>query len=228
LGESLLLLGSHTHTHHVNCLLCRRYLKRRLAVATAANDKGDKNWIQHVASVVDDYNGRKCKGTNIRRVDVTRKNELEVLSQRLGVENVYPIMNTKLLRGLSEATLKALRARFRAGQKVLLATDSNYETGARLAAGAGAFGKKSVEGSFSSKVYTVQEVLLKANETHYIIVYKLAHLEGVYYQNELIPATFAGSGPEAEEAARQLQDAREVKLRRLAAAKRRKRAAEYK
>jgi hypothetical protein len=74
----------------------------------------------------------------------------------------------------------------------------------------------------------VSEVLLKANDTHYIITYKLRNLDSIFYEQDLIPASFSGSGEEADRAAVELQAEREKKLRKLASDKRKKRAAERK
>ena len=205
---------------------CCRYLKRRISIGTAA--VSDRRWTKQVDNVVRDYNERLCKGTNIKRSDVNKHNEMEVLAQRLGVKDVTHVHNTRLLRGLSEQTLDALKVRFRPGQKVLLASAVNYETGARLEAKAGKFGKKSLEGYFSTKIYRVSEVFLKANDTHYIITYKLRNLDSIFYEQDLIPASFSGSGEEADRAPVELQAEREKKLRKLASDKRKKRAAERK
>jgi hypothetical protein len=209
--------------------VCRcRYLKRRISIGTAANPKGDRVWLKHVDPVVKDFNDRLCKGTNFKRSEVNKGNELEVLAQRLGVKDVTHVHNTRLLRGLSDRTLDALKVRFRPKQKVLLASAVNYETGARLEAKAGKFGKKSLEGYYSTKIYTVSEAFLKANDTHYIITYKLRNLHGVFFEQDLIPANYSGSGPEADLAAQEVQAERERKLRKIASDKRKRRAAERK
>ena len=200
---------------------CCRYLKRRLALATAANDPGDKNWLQHIQPIVDDYNSRPVTGCSMRRDAVTQQTELKLLAQKLGADDVTPIFNTRLLRGVSAKTMQTLGFKYNVGDGVLVANEANYETTARLAAGGG-FAKKSVVGHFGTKVYTVSEGFLKANDTHYLMVYHLKGLQGIFYDHDLTPATFAGRGPEAEQAAAALQATRDVKLRAQAAAQRQK------
>ena len=72
------------------------YVKRRLglavAAAVAAGDKNRYNWVRHVDSVVDDYNSRPVTGTTSgkwTRASVDASNELEVVSDKLGVGDLY-------------------------------------------------------------------------------------------------------------------------------------------
>ena len=76
--------------------------------------------------------------------------------------------------------------------------------------------------------FRVSEAFLKANDTHYIITYKLRNLHGVFFEQDLIPANYSGSGPEADLAAQEVQAERERKLRKIASDKRKRRAAERK
>jgi hypothetical protein len=87
----------------------------------------------------------------------------------------------------------------------------------QAAAGGGAFAKVSVVGSYGRKVYVVSAAFLKANRTHYIEVYSLEKMEGVYYAGDLKPAPFAGSDDVARKALQAVRDAAAKK----AAAKRR-------
>ena len=197
------------------------YVKRRLGLALAAN--GDRNWVRHVASVVDDYNSRPVSGTTVARSAVTKANELEVLAEKLGVEDLVPHVNSRLIKSMSPATRAAVGFRYAAGDRVLLANKANYETVARLeqaASGGGAFAKTSVVGSYGSKVYVVSSAFLKANRTHYIPVYGLEKMEGVYYAGDLKPATFAGSGAAADASRQERQAAKDAAVRKAAAKRR--------
>ena len=106
---------------------------------------------------------------------------------------------------------------------MLLANKANYETVARqeqAASGGGAFAKTSVVGSFGRKVYVVSSAFLKANRTHYVPVFGLEKMEGVYYAGDLKPATFAGVGAAAD-AARTDRQAERDRAARKAASRRR-------
>jgi hypothetical protein len=203
------------------------HCKRFLGLALAANDKGDRNWLKHVPSVVDAWNARPTSGTDVARRDVTKANELEVVAAKLGVDDPVAHVNARLIRAMSDRTRRALGFRYAVGDRVLLANKSGYETGARLATASagGGFAKTSVVGSYGTKVYTVSAAFLKASKTHYIMVYGLAGTEGLYYAGDLTPATFAGVGADAEAADATRQATREAKLRARAAAKRRARLA---
>jgi hypothetical protein len=202
------------------------YIKRRISLAVAAgNEKGDKRWLKYIKIITDDYNNRPVTGCQMKRNEVTRENEMKLLAEKLGADDVAPVFNTRLLRSFSAKTHQALGFAFKRGDRVLLANDVNHETTARLATG-GAFTKKSVVGSFGSKIYTVNEALLRANATHYVMVYSLQGLPGIWYDFELTLANrFAGSTPEEVEAVKLRQVERDAKLRAVAAAKRRKAAA---
>jgi hypothetical protein len=191
----------------------------------AGNERGDHRWLKYIEIVTRDYNDRPVTGCQMKRNEVTRENEMQLLAQKLGADDVAPVFNTRLLRSFSDKTRKALGFAFDRGDRVLLANDVNHETTARLATG-GAFTKKSVVGSFGSKIYTVAEAYLRANRTHYVMCYSLQGLPGIWYSYELTPANrFAGSDPQEIEAVRQRQVERDAKLRSVAAAKRKKAAA---
>jgi len=62
------------------------YLKDRLSqgMKMRAPPK-DKVWVDLIEGVVADFNNRYVTGTKIRRVDVTKSNQLDILQQRHGV-----------------------------------------------------------------------------------------------------------------------------------------------
>ena len=199
------------------------YVKRRLGLALAANGGGDRNWVRHVDGIVADYNARPVSGTRFARASVNKANELRVLADKLGVQDLVPHVNSRLVRSMSTATRAAVGFRYRVGDRVLLANKANYETVARLeqaASGGGAFAKTSVVGSYGRKVYVVSSAFLKANRTHYIPVFGLEKMAGVYYTGDLKPATFAGVG-DAADAARRDRQAERDRAARKAASKRR-------
>ena len=159
------------------------YLKRRLGVAMAA--RGDNNWVDALPHVLADHNRRPVSGTDVRRSDVNKKNELAVAAMRQGLGakgDASVLVNTHLHHSFSPRMLKAIDFRFKPGDRVLLSRSANYESAAKLAGGGDAFGKVSVHGAYFPKPYTVTEAFLKANATHFIMAYRLAGLEGPYYQ----------------------------------------------
>jgi hypothetical protein len=193
----------------------------------AANDPGDRNWIKHLPSVLHHANEKKVVGApKFKRSEVTKANELQVLAAKMGAKDCVPLINTRLIRCMSERTRKLLNFKFKKNDKVLLAASSSYETVARLARSEGKFTKSSVAGDYDPTVRVVKDAFLKANKTHYVHCYELYNLEDVYYTNELVSAAFAGTGEEAEQRQAARQAAREAKLRAAAAKKRAKRRAE--
>lgn len=163
-----------------------RYLKDRLSTALSLNDKGDNRWLSHLDTIVADYNQRLVKGTNIRRQDATKANQMKLLAQKFKVKDFEPIFNTSVVGNFSKRMFKAIGSKYIVGSKVLLSRSANYNLKSD------AFTKKSELGSYGKKVYTVTNVFLKSNSKHfYSLMYKLKGMEGIFYSTELIPALFS-------------------------------------
>jgi hypothetical protein len=148
----------------------------------------DKVWVDLIPGVLADFNNRFVTGTRIRRSDVTKSNQLDILRQRHGVSDPTVLFNNAVVGKLSDRMEKRLQFRFRVGDKVRLSNTANYELKSNY------FAKKSVKGSYSAKVYTVTAVRLKSNRDLFLSqVYKLRGLQGYFYDRELIPAYFSDS-----------------------------------
>ena len=162
-----------------------RTLKSLLSQSLALNDKGDNNWLKHLPSVLASLNNRFCRNTNIRRIDVNKDNELQVLAQVFGVKDFSPILNTKVLGNFSTEMYKAVGFKHKPGDKVQISRDANYRVKID------AFTKKSVEGNYTKRVYTVDYGLLKSSNRHYFVhCYKLKSYPELVYSSEVIPALF--------------------------------------
>ena len=191
-----------------------RYVKDRLSTALSLNNKGDNSWLPHLQTVVDDYNQRFVKGTNIRRQDVNKSNEMKLLAQQFKVEDFTPHFNTSVVGNFSKRMYKAIGSKYHVGTKVLLARSANYTLKSDV------FTKKSVEGSYGKKVYEVSNVFLKAtNNQFYSLMYKIKGLEGIFYATELIPALFSeeeekeGTSKDEDKEDRKKRDAKVRKKR---------------
>jgi hypothetical protein len=164
------------------------FMKQRLSMALELNKKGDKNWVQHIDSIVNDYNEQFIKGTNIRRRDASKKNYMQILEQKLKTKDPTPYFNLAVSGDFSPQ-LAAKLFKYRVGQRVLLAIRADYTADV---IDKGAFYKPTVRGNFG-KVYTISERLLKSNSDLFLsVVYRLQELDGLFYDSELKPALFAG------------------------------------
>jgi hypothetical protein len=162
-----------------------RTIKTRLSQAMSMNDKGDNRWLVHLPGIVADLNNKYVRNTKMRRKDVTKENVMQLLAQIFKVKDFTPILNTKVLSSFSPQMYKAVGFKFDAGSKVQVSRNANYNV--KL----DAFTKKSVEGNYSKKVYTVEYGFLKSSNDHYLCqMYKVRGLKGIFYSTELIPALF--------------------------------------
>jgi hypothetical protein len=192
-----------------------RFLKERLSTALSFNEKGDNNWLQHVRPILDDYNSRNVRGTDMKRGEIGKRNVKLLLEKLYGAKDYSPIFNTSVASVFTPRMRRLLKFKLAVGQKVLLATSSNYNFKS------GAFAKKSVEGAYGKKVYEIERQLLKSNASHhYNMVYKLKGMEGIFYPSELIPASFAASTAPEELEREASRD--EAETRRRAKAKKKK------
>lgn len=117
----------------------------------------------------------------------------QLLAEKYNVKDFTPLANTSVLSSFSKPMLKAIPFKFQVGQKVLLSRSANYTLKTDK------FLKKSAEGSYSKKVYTVDEVFLKTNAKHYYTMcFKIRGLEGMFYSTELVPANFS-EAPDAKD-----------------------------
>jgi len=190
-----------------------RYLKDRLGTALALNPPSDRNWLQYLPGIVDDYNNKLVKGSKkLRRKDVNKFNVNQLLAEKYNVKDFTPMVNTSVLANFSEPMLKAIPFKHQVGSKVLIARSANYKLKTDK------FAKASAEGSYSKKVYTIDQVFLKSNAKQYLsLVYRIRGLEGLFYSTEVVPANFS-EAPDAED-----EDARDRKIKAAKAKKKRER-----
>ena len=154
----------------------------------------DLNWLQYMQPFCDDYNGRKVKHTNIRRIDVDKSNELKVIQQQFKVKDVGSLFNSSTCSNFSPYMLKKLKLPFKSGDRVLISKSANYTLRKD------AFTKKSIDGTFSRKTYVVDRPVLKANSDQFFTVaWKIHGLEGLFYSTELVKARWMEEDPERDE-----------------------------
>lgn len=203
-GISWLHLRNRSKSYHAERMI--RYMKSRLSIALAGNDRGDNNWIKHIPGIVSDYNKRFVNGTKIRRIDVSKENYLQILEQRWKLPDASFALNTRQANNFSPA-LTAKLFKYKPGDKVLLSYSANYAVKHDV------FSKKSTIGSYAPEIYEIEAVTLKSTDKFfYTPCYRLVSLVGLFYESELIPALFSGGEEEkrAEVAARVEQEARDI------------------
>jgi hypothetical protein len=165
------------------------YVKRRLAVALSLNKQGDNCWTKHLQSVLDDYNSRYVRRdhrrkSTIRRRDVTKHNQMELIRQLFGVDEPSAMTATASSHNLSQDMRDKLGFRFREGQKVLLRRKTNYSLTDSI------FSKPSVKGAYGSRVFTVEKPHLKSYGDKVVVrSYRLHNFPGIFYDSDLADAT---------------------------------------
>lgn len=153
----------------------------------------DLNWIQFLKPFYDDYNRQFVKHTRIRRMDVTKDNEMEVVRQQFGIEDVGHLFNSSTLSNFSPYMLKKLNLPFKHNDRVIISKSANYTLRKS------SFSKVS-QGTFSRKTYVIDRPVLKANADHFFTVaWKIYGLEGLFYTSEIRKANWIEDDPDRNE-----------------------------
>jgi hypothetical protein len=163
-----------------------RFVKERLAIALKLNEPGDLKWRKHLSGIVEDYNNRYVTGSTMRRKDISKSNQLELLKQLFKTNDPSVLTNLAVYSNLSEKMAARIGFKYKPGQKVILALDASYLVKKKI------FKKKSVKGAYTKTVFTIFKRMLKASGKKYLTrCYRLQEITGPYYQSELKPARFA-------------------------------------
>jgi hypothetical protein len=180
-----------------------RTIKEAMAIALSFNEKGDLNWRKHLDSFLERYNSQFVIGSTIRRKDVNKENQYELLKQLYKTEEPSLLFHTRSSSNFSKSLARKIGFRFKEGDKVLLSRSANF-----LKKKQNIFDKKSILGSYTNQVFTIKRRQLKSSGKKFLtLAYALRHgkedLPNLYYQTELVPALFANrrrlAGLEAEE-----------------------------
>jgi hypothetical protein len=162
-----------------------KYLKTRMSLALKAS--GEKRWVDLLPVIVDDYNSKPIPGTGgIKRNSVSKGNYVSMLERLYQSEDPGSLNNIANSANYSKRVARSLW-KFEIGDLVVLAKSVDYSRKKK-----GAFDKKSVKGSFGSRVYEITGRRLKSNGKHFLVaVYSVGGLSGLYYPGELRKALFA-------------------------------------
>lgn len=162
---------------------------------------------------MEDYNDKLVKGSKkFKRKDVNKLNVNQLLAEKYNVKDFTPLANSSVLSNFSEPMLKAIKFKFQRGQRVLLSRSANYTLKSDK------FAKPSAEGSYSKKVYTIDQVYLKTNAKQYLTMFfTIKGLLGKFYPTEMVPANFSEPADAVDEDAKDrkiaLAKAKKKKLR---------------
>ena len=156
--------------------LAERYIgfvKTKLSQALL--HKGEKNWVQFVQPLVEEYNREKIAGTSYRRQAINRGTFNHFLSQLWKSEEPELKFNGFKAGPFASADWNRKIFKFDLGQKVLLARRANWkEADEKLKT----FTKISSEGGFGPTPYTISGRQLRSskNYKHFVPVYSLDEL----------------------------------------------------
>ena len=140
-------------------------------------------------------------------MDVTKDNEMEVVRQQFGIEDVGHLFNSSTLSNFSPYMLKKLNLPFKHNDRVIISKSANYTLRKS------SFSKVS-QGTFSRKTYVIDRPVLKANADHFFTVaWKIYGLEGLFYTSEIRKANWIEDDPDRNED-KEREKKRRDKLRR--------------
>lgn len=130
-------------------------MKNRLSVAM--NHKKTNRWVDFLEPLLREYNTSKIEGTSYTRQSVNKYNFEHFLSQLLKTDQPELRFNAGAVGPFRHEKWNRLVFRFSLGQKVLLSKRAEWKSKHRYHA----FEKYSVEGGYSSNVYTVSGMQLR-------------------------------------------------------------------
>ena len=167
--------------------LAERYIgfvKTKLSQALESrHESPTKNWIQFVQPLVTEYNRQKIEGTTYSRQAVDANNFQHFLQQKFKMSDPETLFSGFKIGPFVNKQWNLAIFKFALGQKVLLATASNWK---QQKSG---FEKRSTKGSFGSSLYTVSGRQLRqtANKKKFVAVYALQEFGNSlhFYEAEL-------------------------------------------
>jgi len=165
------------------------FVKRKLGQGLRV--RGGKRWIDLLKPICDTYNHEKISGTRYRRGAIHRRNFNDFVGELFGEKDVTVSRYNSFKAGPfeNENWNKAI-FKFEPGDKVLVLRSAIWKQEARSGDKIGAFSKRSSEGGFSQKPFTIAGRQLRAvrNYKCMVPVYSLKeigerHLN--YYEPQL-------------------------------------------
>lgn len=148
-----------------------RWAKRDLSIQLLKS--GGKNWIKHLPGVINRHNDLKISGTDFAPNEINGSNFLEFINQLHDVNDQTMNFSTNSIDSRSIVSKKWIKKlfKFRLGQKVLA---TRYSLVGRKA-----FGKSSVDGTYSPEIYNIaraklrqtrKKTLVPGTYTHYLLL----------------------------------------------------------
>lgn len=167
--------------------------------------RGDKfHWLEAMRSVVESVNKEVVPGTTFKRNAVNPNNALKFISQKAKVKDASLLFNIGRSSARPGSILHKV-VRFKIGDKVLLTREADPTVKRKDIE----YGKKSIQGYYSDRLFVIKEAILSLNAVSpkkvFVQSYRLATLErpditldGVFYVEELAPALYADSSTDSE------------------------------
>lgn len=161
------------------------FLKTKLSQALL-HGGGDKNWIQYLPAICEEYNNTTIEGTTYKRKFVSRENFGRFLSQLLKDPQPELRFNGFKAGPFDSAHWNSKIFLFNLGDRVLLSRKANWKENEEKL---GSFTKISAVGGFGKTVFTISGRQLRASKglKSYVPVYSLIELGPSlhFYTNEL-------------------------------------------
>jgi len=169
----------------------KRKLGQGLRVKEAREGRKVKKWLDLLQPICDAYNHQKVPGTSYRRGAIHRRNFNDFAGQLFGEKDVTVSRYNSFKAGPFEHdSWNRDIFKFERGDKVLVLRSAIWKKAAREESEGGVFAKRSSEGSFSSRPFTIAGRQLRAvrNYKSLVPVYSLKeigerHLH--YYEPQL-------------------------------------------
>lgn len=170
--------------------LAERYIgfvKKKLSQAMRV--KKTDNWIQFVGPLTKEYNTQKIEPTQFTRQQVNRVNFLQFLSQLLKAKDPELEFNAAKIGPFSLDSWNKKCFKYGIGDRVLLSKAALWKNPLGKSKKSHIFSKKSVEGGFTSSVYTISNMQLRKTKksNKLVSVYSLKEMGPNlhFYENEL-------------------------------------------
>lgn len=170
--------------------LAERYIgfvKKKLSQAMKV--KKTENWIQFIEPLTKLYNTQIIEPTRFTRQQVNRSNFLQFLSQLLKAKDPELEFNASKIGPFSIDAWNKKCFKFAIGDKVLLSKSALWKNSHGTRKKTHIFSKRSVEGGFTSNIYTVSNMQLrKTKQTNSLVsVYSLTEMGPNlhFYESEL-------------------------------------------
>lgn len=175
---------AHNRSKSFRAELAIKEVKERLSIAMKLANS--KKWVDKIESIVKHHNDQFVKNTNMKRSSINKDNFISFLQQKLDVGDPSALTNITDTKHLITPLANQL-FKYDIGDRVLISETLNTKVKKNI------FKKKSMQGRYSTEIFTVVDRQLKSKYSLYVIpVYKLKSensgvLKGIFYEKDVIP-----------------------------------------